>query len=233
MELCAILQVYGYTTEEPVKILLKDNHGKRGEVIIENQKIVYAKYQNIKGWEAIQKMLFLHEFAYITQPVKEIPERNINEKIDVVILKCASLKDEGTKNENFLKRGGKMQEKLNEIVEQMKENLPNCLGVGIFSLKEGLIISQDINIPEYDPEFAAAAHADNWNVIKKFIDMLPHDITGKIQSILLELKFGYFQLEVLGNEEYLLMAGIKNEGNIGILRTVIKKFKPKFEEILA
>ncbi len=125
-----------------------------------------------------------------------------------------------------------MKEEIEKLIREMKESLPGCLGVGLFSLKEGLIISSEIVIPDYDPDYAAASHAHNWNVIKKFLNMLPSPITGKVKNILLELKTGYFQLDVIGDEEYLLMAGIKNAGNIGILRAVMKKYKVKFEELL-
>ncbi len=125
-----------------------------------------------------------------------------------------------------------MKEEIEELTREMKGSIPGCMGVGLFSLDEGLIIVSDIAIPDYDSDYAAATHSHMWDLFKKFLSMLPPSITGRVNNILLETKAGYLQLNVIGNEEYLLMAGMEKVGNIGFLRAVMKKYKVKFESLL-
>lgn len=125
-----------------------------------------------------------------------------------------------------------MSEDIDKLLKEMKSSLPNCIGVGLFDLKEGMIIADDIDVPDYDPDYLSASHTDNWNFIKNFLIMLPSDMVGRIQNIVLETEPGFFQLNVLGDEKFLLMGAIENKGNIGILRSVMRKYSSRFESAL-
>jgi len=115
-------------------------------------------------------------------------------------------------------------ESINDILKEMKMHLPNCLGVAVYSIKDGLIIAENIDFPDYEAEYTSAIHVSIWDTIKNLIILLPDGFIGKINNALLELKSAYFQLQITGNGEFLIMAAIRNKENIGMLRAMVKKF---------
>ncbi len=125
-----------------------------------------------------------------------------------------------------------MHHHIKELIKKLKEDLPGSLGVGLFCLKEGMILEAEIDVPDYNPEYAGAVHAEIWRKIKDFINLLPPSMRGKIKNIMLEMKSVYLQLTAIGDEDFLIMTGIPNDNNPGMLRYTIKKYKKKFEEKL-
>ena len=126
-----------------------------------------------------------------------------------------------------------MDGEIKELVKNMKSTLPGCIGVAIFSVNEDLILEADIDVPDYDPDYAAAVHSEIWLKIKHFINILPQPLRSeKIKSIALEMKSAYLQLTVLKDEEFLIMTGIHNDNNLGVLRFILKKYKERFEKVL-
>lgn len=125
-----------------------------------------------------------------------------------------------------------MAEAISDILKEMKMRLPNCLGVAVYSLNDGLTIAEDINYPDHDPDYTSAIHVSIWNTIKDLILLLPEGLSGKVNNILLEVKSAYFQLEMAGNEELLILAGIEHKENLGMLRVMLKKYIPRITKSL-
>jgi predicted regulator of Ras-like GTPase activity (Roadblock/LC7/MglB family) len=114
----------------------------------------------------------------------------------------------------------------------MKMRLPNCFGVAVYSLNDGLTIAEDINFPDHDPDYASAIHVSIWNNIKDLLFLLPDGLSGNVINILLEVKSAYFQLQVAGKEELLILAAIEHKENLGMLRVMLKKYIPRITRSL-
>jgi predicted regulator of Ras-like GTPase activity (Roadblock/LC7/MglB family) len=114
----------------------------------------------------------------------------------------------------------------------MKIRLPHCFGVAVYSLKDGLTIAENINFPDQDSDYTSAIHVSIWNSIEDQLALLPVGLSGKVHSILLEVKSAIFQLQSSGNEEFLILAAIKNKENIGMLRMMLTKYLPRIRKSL-
>ncbi len=120
-------------------------------------------------------------------------------------------------------------EEVLKIFKEVKENVPQILGLALFD-RDGFMIVSLMDIPEYDEEAAAAFHADLWYEMNKFISSMPEEIGGPLRSVVLELGIAYLQMFIIG--DYGIMAATTKEIGMGALRRIVDEMAPRILKVL-
>jgi predicted regulator of Ras-like GTPase activity (Roadblock/LC7/MglB family) len=121
-----------------------------------------------------------------------------------------------------------MDNTFQEITSKMKQQLPGAIATAIFSITDGLILAIDSDIPESDRDAMSASHTIIWDKINTFLRLLPKEIVGDMTSMVLELKGANFYVSVdKGYQIALLAACDTNNGNLGLLRVISRRYLNK------
>lgn len=120
------------------------------------------------------------------------------------------------------------ENKFQIIVEQMKEQLPGALATGIFSITDGLMLAVDSDVPDTNMEAMSASHVRIWDNIKRFMELLPSEISGGLHSMILELEGLTFYMACDRGYQIALMGACDTTtGNLGLLRIITKRYLNK------
>jgi len=120
-----------------------------------------------------------------------------------------------------------------KIIHKMRNHLPGSLATGIFSIKDGMMLSLDSSIPDSNMEIMSVSHALLWDRIAGFLKLLPSDIVGDMKSITLEVEGLSFYILVDNQHEIAIMA-VSDTGstNLGLLRIMANSYLKKAALIL-
>lgn len=115
-----------------------------------------------------------------------------------------------------------------EIAEQMKAQLPGALAAGIFSIRDGLVLAIDSNVPDTNIDHMSASHVVIWDKIEGFLKLLPNEIVGEMKSLILEVEgFSFYICVDRGYQIAIMAASDKESGNLGLLRIISKRYLNK------
>ncbi len=126
-----------------------------------------------------------------------------------------------------------MMNNLNDIVKKLKYDIPSCLGVGVFHITEGLMLSAATDLPDYDPDAAGAAYSTMMISIQKALLIRGEKLYINIRDVLVETEDKYLYVKVLGNTKYAIVVVMGKDGNLGYLRAMLKKVEPEVLKTLA
>lgn len=125
-----------------------------------------------------------------------------------------------------------MSDMLQQIVKELKERLPGAVATGIFSVTDGLMLAVASDVPETDMDAMSAIHSSIWEKIRNFLDVLPSEIVGNMQSMILETDDASFYIVVDKGMRIALMAAVSSKGNLGMLRLMSQKYLEKVLELI-
>lgn len=118
---------------------------------------------------------------------------------------------------------------MQNIVNEMLENIPNCLAVCIAEIESGMALGSGTKDKALEPELAAAYNAE---VVKQ--KMKAKKALGlesqNIEDILITLTSQYHVLAIVPNNVYFVYVAASKDTNLAIIRNVIRKYMPQIEK---
>ncbi len=117
---------------------------------------------------------------------------------------------------------------LTNIIKRLKTDIPGCLGVGVFHITEGLMLGAVADLPNYDQDAAGAAYSTMMTSIQKALLIRGEKLYINIRDVLVETEDKYLYVKVLGDTKYAIVVAMSKEGNLGYLRTMLKKSNLSF-----
>jgi len=129
------------------------------------------------------------------------------------------------------KEDREMEEALKSLVQEMKNEIPDAIAVGIFSIKDGLILAHQFDIPGTDPNIASAVHANVFRTFERFLGLVPEEIAGSLKAITLSVEGAFFFI-LVDDEGRLAIITATRSSNLGILRVLARKYLDKAVEIV-
>jgi predicted regulator of Ras-like GTPase activity (Roadblock/LC7/MglB family) len=115
--------------------------------------------------------------------------------------------------------------KLQEALDQFRQEVPEFVSTDIVSVDSGLSIGGATNDPEFDASVAAASYSEVVKSNQRALDLL--GLGGEsTEDILITTVKNYILIRILGGEYYHLVA-IARRGNLGLARAIMKKYEPR------
>lgn len=86
------------------------------------------------------------------------------------------------------------------------------------------MLAVESDVPDTNVDAMSAIHANIWERIGNFLNILPQEIRGDLHSMILEVEGASFYIVVDTELQLALMAAAGAEGNIGMLRVMSNKY---------
>ena len=121
-----------------------------------------------------------------------------------------------------------MVNQFQDIVQKMRAQLPGALATGIFSINDGLMLAVDSGVPDTNVDAMSASHTRTWDKLNTFLKLLPDEIVGDMNGLVLEVEGYSFYISVDRGYQIAVMAACDTKaGNLGLLRVVTKRYMNK------
>ena len=115
--------------------------------------------------------------------------------------------------------------KLQEALDQFRQEVPEFVSTDIVSVDSGLSIGGATNDADFDASVAAASYSEVVKSNQRALDLL--GLGGEsTEDILITTHQNYILIRILGGEYYHLVA-IARRGNLGLARAIMKKYEPR------
>lgn len=123
--------------------------------------------------------------------------------------------------------------KLNKLLDQFREEIPEFVSTDIVEIDSGLSISGGSIYPNFDSDIASASYAEVVKANEKALKALGGaDSVGDTEDILITTSKAYLLIVVFLNKKYYHGLAITRKGNLAYARIVMKKYQPLFSEAL-
>lgn len=237
VELVDILQIFSFY-ERPAVVKVENEMGEVGWFGIKGSKVVWAATESKKGMNALMDILgWTHreinledfregeEGSEVEVSILELQEEILKTQLEVL--------DEDTEVEIIIKNNKKEEEmaKLDELLEKLKEEIPEMVAVGIIDVQSGIAISGLTTDPKIDINTGAAAVAEILRALGKSQKIMGANLLGDLEDVLITRTNSMTLIRSITGE-YAIALLIPATGNLGLARVILKKFKPLFEEVL-
>ena len=123
--------------------------------------------------------------------------------------------------------------KLNKLLEQFKQEIPEFVSTDIVEIESGLSIGGGSINPDFDSDVASASYAEVVKANEKALSALGGEkAVGRTEDILITTSQAYILILVFPNKKYYHGLAINKKGNLAFARIVMRKYQPLFAEAL-
>lgn len=125
-----------------------------------------------------------------------------------------------------------MKATFQQLISDMKKQLPGAVATGAFSITDGLMLAVESDVPDTNMDAMSAIHAMIWERVGLFMKNLPTQIAGSMRAMILETEAASFYILVDDSVQIALMAAVGANGNLGMLRLVVKNYLKKIMAVI-
>lgn len=134
---------------------------------------------------------------------------------------------------NYERRSIMAASKLNKVLDQFKQEIPEFVSTDIVEIDSGLSIGGGSIFPDFDSDVASASYADVVKANEKALKALGgNDSVGETEDILITTSKTYILIVIFPNKKYYHGLAITRKGNLAYARIVMKKYQSLFIEAL-
>lgn len=116
------------------------------------------------------------------------------------------------------------------IIEDFRADVPSFVSTDIVHIDSGMSIGGGSIDPNFDATVASASYAEVVKSNRRALQLLGLD-PDSTEDILITTDRVYLLIRLLGTEYYHGLA-IGRDGNLGLSRAIIKKYAPRFLEVI-
>ncbi len=119
---------------------------------------------------------------------------------------------------------------IDRILERIMKEVPECLGVGVFDYNQEKELAAITHLPDYNPEAAARAYSFIVKELESVLIYLPEQFAGQLEGLIVSSKKANFIIYRIGETEFILVAAIPPQGNLGLLDIIMRRSLSELEK---
>jgi DNA-binding response OmpR family regulator/predicted regulator of Ras-like GTPase activity (Roadblock/LC7/MglB family) len=243
MEFTDLLQFLSFAGRA-VKVQVTNNIGEEGEIGLQGDTVLWVRTSAQVGEEAFFEIVGWKGGGFEMKPLSKEEKDNKEDEISLsyLLLEGARRQDEGSLAEAKEETTRKEQEEEPEVteerasrvraitvlLEELEREIPDVIAAAVVSIDEGVSLVATTNDPAFDVDIVAAYYAEVIKTNEKALKALQKG--PMLEEVLVTTDAFYLYVKPLQGTRFYVGLVMAQQGNVGIARTVMKRYEKRFLE---
>jgi DNA-binding response OmpR family regulator/predicted regulator of Ras-like GTPase activity (Roadblock/LC7/MglB family) len=246
MEFTDLLQFLSFAGRA-VKVQVTNNIGEEGEIGLQGDTVLWVRTGAQVGEEAFLEIVGWKGGGFEMKPLSKEEKGNKENEISLsyLLLEGARRQDEGlfseTKKEETLSKEHEEEPEVAEehasrvrtitlLLEELEREIPDVIAAAVVSIDEGVPLAATTNDPAFDVDIVAAYYAEVIKTNEKALKALQKG--PRLEEVLVTTDTFSLYVKPLPDTRFYVGLVIAQKGNVGMARTVMKRYEKKFLKTL-
>jgi len=243
MEFTDLLQFLSFAGRA-VKVQVTNNIGEEGEIGLQGDTVLWVRTSAQIGEEAFFEIVRWKGGGFEMKPLSKEEKGNKEDEISLsyLLLEGARRQDEDllskTKEETTKKEKEEEPEPPKErasrvraitlLLEELEREIPDVIAAAVVSIDEGVPLVATTNDPAFDVDIVAAYYAEVIKTNEKALEALHKG--PMLEEVLVTTDAFSLVVKPLPDTRFYVGLVMAQKGNVGMARTVMKRYEKRFLE---